>query len=142
VAQTDPGLLAPSLFLVGGKQYVAALFGDNVTYVLPAGAVSGVTARPAHPGETITLYGIGFGPVTQGTPAGQIASGQTQLGSSLQIYFAGMPATQSYAGLSPGSVGLYQFDVIVPNVSSSNTVSLTFTLGGVNGTQTLYTSVQ
>jgi uncharacterized protein (TIGR03437 family) len=72
----------------------------------------------------------------------QIANGQTQLVSSLQIYFAGTPAMLSYAGLSPGSVGLYQFDVVVPNVSSNNTVPLTFTLGGANGRQTLYTSVQ
>jgi uncharacterized protein (TIGR03437 family) len=109
---------------------------------MPAGAVSGVTSRPASPGETITLYGIGFGAVTPSTPPGQIASGQTQLVSSLQIYFAGTVATLTYAGLSPGSVGLYQFDVVVPNVGASNTVPLTFTLGGANGPQTLYTAVQ
>jgi uncharacterized protein (TIGR03437 family) len=142
VAQTDPGLLAPSLFLVGSKQYVAALFNDSVTYVMPAGVISGVTSRPASPGDTITLYGVGFGPVTPNTPAGQIASGNTQIASSLQIYFGGTQAASSYAGLSPGSVGLYQFDVVVPNVAAGNAVPITFMLGGANGAQTLYTAVQ
>lgn len=30
-----PGLLAPSSFIIGGKQYVAALFSDGITYALP-----------------------------------------------------------------------------------------------------------
>jgi uncharacterized protein (TIGR03437 family) len=142
VAQTDPGLLAPAVFLVGGIQYVAALFSDDSTYVMPPGTVGGVTSRAANPGEVITLYGVGFGTVTPSTPAGQIASGQTQLTSSLKIYFAGTQAQVSYAGLSPESVGLYQFDVTVPNVAAGASVPLTFTLNGVDGAQTLYTAVQ
>ena len=48
----------------------------------------------------------------------------------------------SYYGLSPGFVGLYQFNVVVPAVSNSDLVSLTFNLGGVAGSQTLYTAVR
>jgi uncharacterized protein (TIGR03437 family) len=43
--------------------------------------------------------------------------------------------------LSPGSVGLYQFNVVVPNVAPNNAEPLTFTLLGVQGTQTLVTAV-
>jgi uncharacterized protein (TIGR03437 family) len=32
-------------------------------------------------------------------------------------------------------VGLYQFNVVVPNVAASNSVPVTFTLGGVKGIQ-------
>jgi uncharacterized protein (TIGR03437 family) len=39
-------------------------------------------------------------------------------------------------------VGLYQINVLVPNIPSSDAVPLTFTLNGVTGTQTLYTSVE
>ena len=39
-------------------------------------------------------------------------------------------------------VGLYQFNVVVPNVSDSDAVPLTFNLGGVQGSQTLYTTVK
>ena len=42
----QPGLLAPSLFNIGGKQYAAALFSDGATYVLPPGAIAGVGVAP------------------------------------------------------------------------------------------------
>jgi uncharacterized protein (TIGR03437 family) len=48
----------------------------------------------------------------------------------------------SYAALVPGYVGLYQFDVVVPSIPANNLTPLTFTPGGVAGTQTLYTAVQ
>jgi uncharacterized protein (TIGR03437 family) len=141
VNPAEPGLLAPSSFAVGGTQYVVALFSDN-TYVLPTGAIAGITSRPAHPGETITLYGIGFGPVTPNIPAGQIVSEANNLAGSIQVFFGQTQAQVSFAGLSQGSVGLYQVNVVVPNIVANNAVPLTFTLNGVAGTQTLYTAVQ
>jgi len=60
----------------------------------------------------------------------------------LQVSIGGTPATLQYAGLSPGAVGLYQFNVVVPTVLSGNSVPVTFSLGGQAGTQTLYIAVQ
>jgi len=141
VNQDQPGLLAPSAFNIGGKQYVAALFSDGATYVLPPGAISGVTSRRAQPGDIITFYGIGFGPVTPNIPAGQIVPGENMLVAPLDILFGQTAATVPYDGLAPGAVGLYQFNVVVPNVAASDIVPVTFTLGGTAGTQTLYTAV-
>ena len=59
----------------------------------------------------------------------------------LQVFFGQTPATLSYFGLAPSAVGLYQFNVVVPNVTNSDAVPITFPLGGVNGNQTLYTAV-
>jgi hypothetical protein len=42
----EPGLLAPSSFLVGGKQYAVAPFTDGVTYVPPTGAIPDLASRP------------------------------------------------------------------------------------------------
>jgi uncharacterized protein (TIGR03437 family) len=141
VNTTQPGLLAPSSFNIGGVQYVGALFSDGVTYVLPAGAISNVPSRAAKVGDTITIYGVGFGPVTPTTPAGQIAQGNTSLTTPVQFFLGGTQAAVPYYGLSPSYVGLYQFNVTVPNVASGN-VKLTFNLGGTAGTQTLYVPVQ
>jgi uncharacterized protein (TIGR03437 family) len=141
VSGTQPGLLAPASFKVGTSQYVVALLPDG-TYALPAGSIAGVTSRPAHPGETITMYGIGFGPVTPNFAAGQIVTQQNQLELPLAISFGQAPAQLSYAGLAPTLVGLYQFNVVVPTVPDSDVVPITFNLGGVVGTQTLFTSVQ
>ncbi len=142
VNSTMPGLLAPPSFQIGGKQYVVALLSDNVTYVLPSGAIAGAASRPAHPGETIVLYGVGFGSVTPNIPAGQIVGQSNQLAASFQILFGGIPSPMvSYAGLAPNYVGLYQFDVVVPAVADNDLVPVTFTLGGAAGTQTLYVAV-
>ncbi len=138
----EPGFDAPPSFNINGTQYVVALFNDGVTYVLPTGAIPGVNSRPAKPGDTITLYGVGFGAVTENIPAGQIAQGLTSLASNFSISIGGLPATVVYAGLAPQYVGLYQFDVVVPQVSSGNSVPVSFTLGGNSGTQTLNIAVQ
>jgi uncharacterized protein (TIGR03437 family) len=50
----------------------------------------------------------------------------------LQILFAQTPAQEiPYAYLAPGSVGRYQFNVVVPAVPDGDLVPLTFSLGGV-----------
>jgi uncharacterized protein (TIGR03437 family) len=53
----------------------------------------------------------------------------------------GVQATVSYDGLAPGYVGLYQFNIVVPNVPAGSLVPVTYTLGGVTGTQALYIAV-
>ena len=53
-----------------------------------------------------------------------------------------LKATWVYAGLAPGYTGLYQFNVVVPDVPASDLVPLTFTLNGNPGTQALYIAVQ
>jgi uncharacterized protein (TIGR03437 family) len=141
---TEPGLWAPAMFQVGGNQYVGAQLPDG-TWVLPTGAVSGYTSRPAKVGEIITMYGVGFGPVSGAIPiAGQIVpqTASNSLTTPLTLFFGPAQATLQYFGLAPGYVGLYQFNVVVPNVASGNAVPLTFVLGSSNNLQTLYTAVQ
>ena len=139
---TELGLWAPPSFKVGGKAYVGALFSDFTTFALPSGAVTGVNSRPAHPGETIILYGTGFGAVTPNVDAGEITERANALMNPIQVFFGGVAAQVTYAGLAPTAVGLYQVNVVVPNVAASDAVPLTFTLGGAAGLQTLHIAVQ
>jgi uncharacterized protein (TIGR03437 family) len=143
VNPTAAGMLAPGYLDIGGLQYVGALFSDYQTFVAPPGVISGYASRRAKPGDIIVIYGIGFGPVSPNIPAGQIYSGSSQLAAvpPLQIFFGSTPATLQYSGLAPSLVGVYQLNVVVPNVAPSDAVPVTFTLGGVPGAQTLYTSV-
>ncbi len=112
----EPGLLAPASFNIGGKQYVAALFSDGITYVLPSGTNTTVPFRPAHAGDIITLYGVGFGPVMPNIPAGQVVQQTNSLALQLQVLFAGYEGALRFGGLAPGAVGLYQFNVVVPSI--------------------------
>jgi uncharacterized protein (TIGR03437 family) len=141
VNPSEPGLLAPASFSVNGNQYLAALFSDGSTFVLPPGTIAGVTSRQAKPGETITTYGIGFGSVSPSVVTGQIAEQDNTLTAPIQVMFGSTPATLSYAGLAPNFVGLYQFDIVVPDIGNSDLVPVTFTLGNQSGVQTLFTAV-
>jgi len=136
VNPVEPGLLAPSSFTINGNQYVVALFSNRHTYVLPY-SILGVNSARASPGDLITFYGIGFGPVTPNIPAGQLVQQVNTLQLPFAITFGNVPVTVNYAGLVPSIVGLYQFDLVVPNVPTSDAVPVVFTLNGVNGPQKL-----
>lgn len=138
---TEPGLLAPAVFNLKAGQYIAALFPDGVTFVLPPGSIAGVASARAKPGDTIVFYGVGFGTVTPGSPAGQIVTQSNSLTGTFQAFFAGTPATVKFSGLTGGYLGLYQFNVVVPNVAASDAVPLTFSLNGTPGTQQMLISI-
>lgn len=134
-----PALLAPSAFNVDGKQYVAAQFGDQ-TYVGKTGLVPGASFRPAKPGDIINIYGIGFGSVSPATPAGTIASGLPAIQPAPVFRIGNVTATLQYAGLTPGLVGLYQFNVVAPAVPIGD-YPLTVDVGGVSANSGLFITV-
>ncbi|MDQ6708612.1 MAG: hypothetical protein M3Z85_21845 [Acidobacteriota bacterium] len=142
VNSVEPGLLSPPAFRLSGGQYVTALFSDGVTFVLPPSAIARVPSRRARPGDALTLYGVGFGPVAPDYAVGQIVQQTDALSSTFRASFAGTPATVLYSGFAPGYIGLYQFNVVVPNVAASDSVPLTFSLGGNNLPQILVIPVQ
>ncbi len=136
VDATVPGLLDPPGFKIGSTQYVVAQFSDN-SYVLPPGALSGITSERAKPGDEIVIYGIGFGPVLPDIQPGQLVQQSNSLVEPLTISFGGTAAHLDYYGLAPNYMGLYQFNVTVPQIAPSDSVPLTFSLGGTAGAQTL-----
>ncbi len=141
VNTVEPGILAPAAFHLSSGQYAAAVFANTLTFVLPPGAISGVASQRATPGDILTFYGVGFGTVTPNSPAGQIVQGTDQTTNVFQAFFGGTAATVQYAGLVAGFLGLYQFNVVVPKIGASDTVPVTFTLGGTNSTQQLLVAV-
>ena len=130
LSAVEPGLLAPPNFKIAGTQYVAALFADG-TYVLPTGAIAGLTSRPARPGDTLVVYGVGFGPVTPDTPAGQLVGAASTLASHFTISIGGVQCQVQYDGLAPSYTGLYQFNIVIPSGLGAGPAPLTFTVGGV-----------
>jgi uncharacterized protein (TIGR03437 family) len=139
VDATQPGIFAPALLNVGGNQYAGAVLADG-SYAMPA--IDGIPSRPVRAGETITLYGIGFGPVTPEAPVGQIAGQASPIAGSLQVFIGGATATVTYAGLAPNSVGLYQINVTMPAGVEGDAVPLTFTFNGVAGRQSLFVAAR
>ena len=122
-ADLAPAILAPPSFTVGANQYAVATLpasGSTVTFVGATGSIPGATLRPARPGEVVTLYGIGFGPVSPSVTPGNIATELARVTNNVTVQFGSTPASVQYAGLAPGFVGLYQFNVEVPNITSGD----------------------
>jgi len=141
VNAAQPGLCQS--LQVGGNLYAAAVLNNTTTYILPSTAsVPGVTSRPAHPGEVISLFGNGFGAVTPSPSQGRLVQQLNQLTTPLEIFFGQTEATLQYWGLAPGYIGLYQFNVVVPDIPDSDAVPVTFALGNFAGAPTLYTAVK
>jgi trimeric autotransporter adhesin len=133
-----PGMLAPSSFNIGGKQYLVGVLGDG-SYVGNPNLIPGAAFRPAAPGDTITAYGIGFGDVTPATPPGVVVAQSNNL-SNFLLSFGTTSANVAYAGLAPGYVGLYQFNFTVPDVPD-NDYLMDIRVGGQKISQTLYLTV-
>jgi len=98
----------PAFFLFGTK-YVAAEHANGV----PIGpAALGGNFTPAQPGETIELYGTGFGPMSPFSSSGQILAAPAPLANNVTVTVGGQPAVVTYAGVV--SNGLDQLNVTVP----------------------------
>jgi uncharacterized protein (TIGR03437 family) len=123
-------LFAPAFFTLASGAYVAALHADYSLVGAP-NLLPGVVTQPAKPGETILLYGTGFGPTTPPTPA--------PLANPVQIKIGGMAATVAFAGLV--GPGLYQFNVTVPSLPSGDAAVLA-TIGGVATQKGLAVTIQ
>jgi uncharacterized protein (TIGR03437 family) len=139
-----PGFLAPSNYAANGTQYLVAFFASDGAYVLNSsvGATFGVKSRPAKPGDQIYTYGIGFGDVTPSILPGVIAGGSNSLANPVTIKFGTTAATVGYQGLTPSSVGLYQFNFTVPSGLANGDYQINVTQNGVAVPQTMYLTVQ
>jgi uncharacterized protein (TIGR03437 family) len=93
---------SPAVFTSDGD-VVIALHADST----PVG-----TASPAMPGETVTVYGSGFGLTSPAIQNGQVLSGVSTL-ITLPVFRIGDVNTQpSFAGMT--AAGLYQFNITIP----------------------------
>jgi uncharacterized protein (TIGR03437 family) len=117
-----------------------ATFGDGT--LIAQHALTGnqviTDANPAQLGELITLYLVGLGATTPVVKEGDPPPAATA-NASVVVTVGGVPVDPSkilYAGLSPGSPGLYQINVYVPtnalpaNVNSGR-LPFVVTAGGV-----------
>ncbi len=120
---------APAFFVWPGNQAVATHL-DN-SFAAKAGTFASVTTIPAKPGETITLWGTGFGPTTPATPAGLVPGSPTYSTSALPtVTLNNSPVTVVSAALAPGAVALYQISIQVPSSIASGDFPLQASIGG------------
>jgi uncharacterized protein (TIGR03437 family) len=112
--------VAPGVFEMNAQGQAAAL--DGASHLIGL-------ANPASAGAVVSIYCTGLGPVnvpqTDGVPAPLDQLVYTD--STPAVTIGGENAEVVFSGLAPGSTGLYQINVVVPNVPAG-TQPVTVTL--------------
>lgn len=97
-----------------GQNPLAAVEIATGAYVGPAGLLPGANFIPAKPGDTLELFGVGFGATSVSVAPGTLATGAVGTAGTPVVTIGGVTANVLYCGLAPGYAGLYQVNVIVP----------------------------
>ena len=138
-----PGVLAPASFKTSsGAQFVAALRPDGS--FVTNGQIAGLPERRGQPGETLIFYGTGFGPLKESAVSlgGRVAQGITNVAAKVEFKFGDKLGRINYGGLAPGLVGVYQFNVVVPEDVGSGDLPLAITVDGAPIDQTLFITMR
>lgn len=121
--------LSPSFFVLSDGLHIVATHLNGSLVGPTSFSVPGYTFSPAKPSETIVVYANGFGPTSTPVVAGSITQGGT-LSPLPVITVANRNATVQFAGLI--SPGLFQFNVIVPDVVPQGDQIIKATYGGTS----------
>jgi len=134
VAALVPATAVPGVFIYGNNIAVAQ---NYPSYALNS------AASPAPAGSVVIVYFTGGGPVKNG---GALKSGTATPNNSYPTTetatatLGGMPATVEFAGLTPGFIGLYQANIVVPALAKGGH-TLVLNIGGTNSNSTtIYTN--
>ena len=131
----------PAFWPWPGSQPVATH--PDYTIAAKNGTFPGTTTMPAKPGEVITLWGTGFGPVTPSVPAGQVPGqyADAMTTNPVTVSLNGTSVTVLGAALSayPGD---YQVAIQIPASIPNGDYTLAATIGGVSTPTVLFTVQQ
>jgi uncharacterized protein (TIGR03118 family) len=149
VVVTDSGLVSASVSATL-QTYSPAFFllKDNasISAIHSSGALVGATtlyagdSTPAAPGETIALFGTGFGTTNPAISDGSVVTAPQPVTTMPTVTVGGTSATVVYAGLI--SAGVYQINVTVPLTATTGSAVVTASIGGVTSASNATIAVQ
>ena len=130
VAVTVPATAAPGVFVSGANRAIAQNFPSYV---------QNSPTTPAPTGSVVIVYFTGGGPVQGGSVlvTGHAAPNQVfPVTGTTAATIGGVTATLDYVGLTPGFIGLYQANIVVPKIAAGDH-NLILTIGGTPSSATL-----
>jgi uncharacterized protein (TIGR03437 family) len=126
--------VAPALFTFNGRS-IAALHTNFDIVGDPAALRFDRAVRPARPGDTVLLFGTGFGATNPASQAGEIAAAQAPVTGQVAVTIGGLTLAAGdvlYAGLAPTLIsGVYQFNVRIPATTADGDVPVVIRMGSV-----------
>jgi uncharacterized protein (TIGR03437 family) len=124
---------AAAVFVPSGATPGLSFYGNNRAVVVNVDGNVNSATDTAKVGDEVVLYFTGGGPVTA---SGKLSTGaasppgQSPVTGSVSVTVGGIASPDvEYAGLTPGSVGLYQANFTVPQIAKG-TYPVVLTIGG------------
>jgi uncharacterized protein (TIGR03437 family) len=126
---------------------------NNTDGVNPVAAVNAVTgsligppdiiaaAAPASPGDAVTIYGTGFGPVLPPVAPGAFPGAVARVDGTVTVRLNGQEAEVLYAGVAPGTV-IYQVNFRIPANAPSGRLSVVVSISGLPSPPGAYLTVR
>ena len=99
------------------------VYGNNRAVVVNQNGSVNSPTSPAKVGDTLVVYFTGGGPVNAAGPlvtGAPTPAGLSPVFGPNTVKVSGIDATINYMGLTPGSIGLYQANFIVPKVAAGD----------------------
>ncbi len=127
--------VSPSFSLLASKHVAGIILrppgksGPNYYVLGPTGKSFGYQTVAANVGDTVALFGVGFGPTTPAVPAGQPYSGAAPINDTFSLYINNVIVKPSFVGIS--SAGLYQINLVVPAGVGEGDVPIEAVVNGV-----------
>jgi uncharacterized protein (TIGR03437 family) len=127
---------SPALFAAG--KYPASTVGAGIA------PVAGAAIGPSKPGDTVTLWGTGFGPTNPQAPAGVPvpASPVMPIAGKVTVSVGGMAAKYVSGVLAAGMAGVYEIVVKLPANLPNGDQPLKITIGGVPTPDGVFLNIQ
>jgi uncharacterized protein (TIGR03437 family) len=134
-------MVQPAFFQWGN--YAVATRTDY-TLAVKNGTFPGVTTVPAKPGDTIILWGTGFGPTTPPVPQGIAVPSSTvyRTLSPVTVTVGSAAANVIYTVLAPGSAGLYQVAIQMPATMADGDYPVVATISGAQSPSNVLITVE
>jgi uncharacterized protein (TIGR03118 family) len=136
-ASVNLSAAAPAFFWFTGNKYIAATHADGAL-AGPTTLIAGVTT-PVMPGETVVLYGTGFGTTSPAPPNNATFPAALALPTLPTVTIGGAPAIVTYGGLI--EPGVFQINVVVPVSLPAGDAAVVATIGGQQSQANAFLSV-
>lgn len=96
------------------------------------------STSPAKPGEALVIYLVGMGATTVGVPSGAASPADplAVVSNNATVTIDGQTSQTVFTGLTPGGVGLYQINLILPPTAKAGKLPVVITQAGVTTNST------
>ena len=140
---------APSFLLLDTKHVTGIIlrfdgtgaYGGGTYDILgPTGSSLGYPTVAAKAGDSLLLFGVGFGPTSTVVAAGQAFSGAAPTTKTVNVLINNVSVIPGFAGMS--GAGLYQINLILPADLGTGDVTLAASVNGVPTQSNVVISVQ